>query len=133
MSLLLALLLAGAPLADSRGPTEATLPTTVVGEASPSVAPGSGELPMDKLLHASLTANLSLGLTALCRVVGFNARASMLIGGGLALVVGLAKELVWDLALRRGTFDVGDLGANVGGVLAAKATEALFFHAGGSF
>lgn len=38
---------------------------------------------------------------------------------GVALAIGLAKEAVWDWALKRGTADWSDVVANVGGASAA--------------
>jgi len=73
-------------------------------------------LPRDKALHAGLSA---IAVTAVAPVVGI----------GLALVavfgLGLAKEVVWDLWLGRGTFDWWDLAADVLGIALGVAVSLL--------
>lgn len=118
MTALLAILLVASPLADTRGPTEATIPTTVQGEASPSIAPSSGWLPRDKLLHASSSACLTFGLTTLATLAGMEPDHALLLGAGLTFAVGLAIELF-------GNQDPLDLLADGGGIAAAVVTTKL--------
>lgn len=117
MTALLALLLAVSPLAESRGPSPAGHPRTLQSEAAqPSSNPG--ELPLDKLLHASVSANLAFGFAALAHVAGMHPDHAIWLGAGLALAVGIAREAL-------GNWDVADLGADVVGVVAGGVTAKL--------
>lgn len=75
-------------------------------------------IPLDKLLHASLSANVTFGVTALCLKLGLEPAQAAAIGVGFSLALGAAKELVWDLALGRGTPDPWDMAANASGTTA---------------
>lgn len=124
MTLLLALLLSATPDAQSRGPSEATIPASVQSAAEPMG--NAPELPLDKLLHASISANLVLGVTAVARMAGLPPRWALLLGSGVALVVGALREVL-------GNGDWQDMAANGLGVGAGVVTAAVFFHAGGEF
>lgn len=85
-------------------------------------------LPLDKVLHASISANLNLG----CVAVATRAGAPHLWALGLCsagtLLVGALKEVVWDLAMRRGTPDAVDfafdcLGTGAGAVVAGLVLQ----------
>lgn len=122
MTLLLLALLAGAPDAQSRYATEATLPTTVRGESAPSIAP-PGALEMDKLLHASISANLVLGFSTLGIAFGMHPDHATWLGVGLTLAIGIAREVL-------GNWDPLDLGADGVGILAGVGTLRLLVWRG---
>lgn len=81
-------------------------------------------LKSDKLLHMSISANLTLGSVALTRRWGVPRRWALLIGFGTALAAGVAKEL-WDFA-GNGQAEWADLAADLIGT-AAGVTVSLMF------
>lgn len=82
------------------------------------------EIPLDKLLHASLSANLQLGLTALLALV-LDPDPALFFGAMLAVAIGAAKELIHDRFLGRGTPELLDMAANLLGVGAGVVTTLL--------
>lgn len=82
------------------------------------------DVPLDKVAHASVSANLTLGVSAVAHLLG--AKHPLLIGIVTALTVGLLKELVWDLALGRGSPEVLDVVANVLGVTSGALVAVAF-------
>jgi hypothetical protein len=114
-ALLLASLLS---LADQRGPTAPPEhPRSLFPEAV--AAPNAlGALPLDKLLHASISANLVLGVSALAHVAGLPDWLALTLGAGVSLVLGVVREVL-------GNRDGWDMLANGVGIGAGVATSAL--------
>jgi hypothetical protein len=82
-------------------------------------------MPIDKVLHASISANLEMGCVAVVRGLGASPQWAL---GGCALGVlalGAAKELVWDLAMRRGAPEVADFAFDVLGTGAGLVVAGL--------
>ena len=68
-------------------------------------------LPVDKMLHIATGALISLAVTVVVNpVAGFCA----------ALLIGCAKEWIWDAWMGRGEFDPWDAVATAGGGLAVS-------------
>jgi hypothetical protein len=91
-------------------------------------APAGGEafgLPVDKVLHASLSACLDLGLSAALVAGGVSKTGALLTAAGATLALGAAKELVWDFALGRGSPELADFVFDVLGTGAAFVSVAL--------
>lgn len=76
----------------------------------------------DKILHASTSANLTLGFAGLFSLCGIDSTTSLWAGAGVALLIGAAKETLWDGALGRGTPDWQDMAANALGTGAGLVT-----------
>lgn len=69
----------------------------------------------DKVLHFSAGALMAMGVYLIALVAYFISPNLMdysvypaVFAGGLAVVVGAAKEIIWDRLMGRGTFEVGD-------------------------
>ena len=74
-------------------------------------------IPTDKILHFAVGALISLGVTAVAGAVA---------GVCAALLIGCAKEWIWDAWLKRGTFDGLDaLATTLGGIVAAAVFTLL--------
>jgi hypothetical protein len=82
-------------------------------------------MPLDKLLHASLSANLAFGFSAVLVHFGIPPVHAAWIGASAALSLGLAKELLWDLGLHRGTPDPFDFAADAVGTAAGLVAFGL--------
>lgn len=67
-------------------------------------------IPIDKQLHFFATAMLTAWLFILF--------GSISLAIVIALIIGAAKELVWDLYLSKGTPDIKDMYANIAGAFA---------------
>lgn len=65
-------------------------------------------LPLDKVLHASLSANLEAACMGISIKLGTDPKWAALGCTAGVLLIGGLKELVWDLALHKGTPDVAD-------------------------
>ena len=109
--LLIAALLAApayAEIAECRSATcDETAATLQRDATAPNTAPS--DVGLDKLLHASLSANISFGVSELVLKLTHEPGLAWLAGMGAAAFIGLAKEFLWDLALGRGQFDGDDL------------------------
>lgn len=70
----------------------------------------------DKKLHFA-------GCAAIAAAVGFFAGPG--VGFGAALVIGVAKEIIWDWKLGKGTPDIMDIVADAAG--AAAGAGVIFF------
>lgn len=123
--LALALILATSPLAESRGPSEHRMPATVRSEATAPGAAAVPELPLDKLLHASISANLVLGTAALARALGLSDGWAIGLGMGVSALAGVLKELLVDAWLQREAVDPVDLLADGFGLVAGTLTFSL--------
>ena len=121
--LALALILATSPLAESRGPSEYSIPATVRSEATAPSASADG-VPLDKLLHASISANLVLGFAAIAHAFGAPDWLALAVGAGVSLAFGVVRELV-------GNRDPLDMAANGLGVGAGVVVSGLLL--GGTF
>ena len=73
-------------------------------------------IPTDKILHFAVGALISLGVTAV---------AGPVAGVCAALLIGCAKEWIWDAWMKRGDFDGLDALATVLGGIASAALFTL--------
>lgn len=76
------------------------------------------DVPLDKVAHASVSANLVLGGAAVAHALGAPRWVALGVGVGLATVAGLLRELL-------GNRDAWDLAANAVGIAAGSATYAV--------
>lgn len=77
-------------------------------------------LELDRMLHASVSANLSIGITTLLVKFGIPPPYAIAVGHGGALLIGYFKEFVLDSRP-----DMWDLAANAIGTQVGSATVAL--------
>lgn len=83
-------------------------------------------LPADKATHALANIVLFLAGAYAAKQLGHSVNSQIAIGCGVAFAVSVAKEVIWDKALKRGTPDKLDMVANVVGI----ALGALVYAAG---
>lgn len=77
-------------------------------------------IPSDKRNHFLAGAGITLGVSVGLQVLGVDARTANAYGWFVSTVVSGLKEVVWDLALGRGTPDLMDFVYGVGGAAAAS-------------
>jgi hypothetical protein len=97
------------------------LTLALVASAARADTPEVFGLPVDKVLHASISANLTAGLSGILIRAGVKPAAALLIGAGTVLAIGALKEVVYDWLLHKGTPDAADfafdaLGTGAGAV-----------------
>jgi hypothetical protein len=69
------------------------------------------DLPKDKIKHI-------VGCLALTLAIGYLSPLNSINSAAAAFLVAFIKEVVWDLWLKRGTFDEKDMAANLIGCMA---------------
>lgn len=123
MVAVLSMVLAASPLTAPPGPSAAGYRAAQDEVATPAVEPHPA-LALDKLLHASISANLVLGVASLAHLCGMPDWAAVAIGAGVSLTLGILREVF-------GNRDPMDMVANGVGIAAGVVTATILL--GGTF